>query len=140
MAYTESQLKIIPKKWPDLIELPKPSLDAVIVEFLKKYEVYASPVTTKTQKKGEAAGTYLKRRQSWKNLKEVMIKTQGANITCYSFRHYYALRCHVRMIDSGSACESMGHSLESHHRNYPYSSKSTTHNAFKAARERQQKI
>ena len=89
---------------------------------------------------GEAAGTYLKRRQSWKDLKEVMIKTQGANITCYSFRHYYALRCHVRMIDSGSACESMGHSLESHHRNYPYSSKSTTHNAFKAARERQQKI
>ena len=38
--------------------------------------------------------------------------------------------------NSGSACESMGHSLESHHRNYPYSSKGTTHNAFKAARER----
>ena len=55
MAYAESQLKIIRKKWPDLIELPKPSLDAVIVEFLKKYEVYASPVTSKTQKKGEAA-------------------------------------------------------------------------------------
>ena len=77
-----------------------------------------------------------KLRQSWKELKEVMLKTQGANITCYSFRHYYALRCHVKMIDSGSACESMGHSLESHHRNYPYSSKGTTHNAFKAARER----
>ena len=40
------------------------------------------------------------------------------------------------MIDSGSACESMGHSLESHNRNYPYSSKTTTHNAFKNARER----
>ena len=52
MAYTESQLKIIRKKWPDLIELPKPSLDAVIVEFLKKYEVYAGPVTSKNTKKG----------------------------------------------------------------------------------------
>ena len=85
---------------------------------------------------GEAAGTYLKRRQSWKDLKEVMMQTQGANITCYSFRHYYALRCHVRLIDSGSACKSMGHSIESHHRSYPYSSKSTTRNAFKRARER----
>ena len=85
---------------------------------------------------GEAAGTYLKRRQSWKDLKEVMMQTQGANITCYSFRHYYALRCHVRLIDSGSACKSMGHSIESHHRNYPYSSKTTTRNAFKRARER----
>ncbi len=32
--------------------------------------------------------------------------------------------------------KSMGHSLESHHRNYPYSSKGTTRDAFKAARER----
>ena len=85
---------------------------------------------------GEAAGTYLKRRQSWKDLKEVMMKTQGANITCYSFRHYYALRCHLKLIDSGSASLSMGHSIEAHHRNYPYSKKSTTTNAFKVARER----
>ena len=68
---------------------------------------------------GEAAGTYLKRRQSWKNLKELMKRTQGANITCYSFRHYYALRCHLKLIDSGSASLSMGHSIEAHHRNYP---------------------
>ena len=85
---------------------------------------------------GEAAGTYLKRRQSWKDLKEVMRKTQGANITCYSFRHYYALRCHLKLIDSGSASLSMGHSIEAHHRNYPYSKRSTTTNAFKRAMER----
>jgi len=85
---------------------------------------------------GEAAGTYLKRRQSWKDLKEVMRKTQGANITCYSFRHYYALRCHLKLIDSGSASLSMGHSIEAHHRNYPYSKQSTTTNAFHRARER----
>ena len=85
---------------------------------------------------GEAAGIYLKRRQSWKDLKALMQKTQGANITCYSFRHYYALRCHLKLIDSGSASLSMGHSIEAHHRNYPYSKESTTTNAFKAARER----
>ncbi len=85
---------------------------------------------------GEAAGTYLKRRQSWKELKALMQKTQGANITCYSFRHYYALRCHLKLIDSGSASLSMGHSIEAHHRNYPYSKETTTTNAFRIARER----
>ena len=62
--------------------------------------------------------------------------TDGANITCYSFRHYYALRCHLKLIDSGRASLSMGHSIEAHHRNYPYSKESTTTNAFKKARER----
>lgn len=88
---------------------------------------------------GEAAGTYLKRRPRWKDLKELMLKTQNANITCYSFRHYYALRCHLNRIDSGSASRSMGHSIEAHHRNYPYSKESTTTNAFKLARERMAK-
>jgi len=39
-------------------------------------------------------------------------------------------------IGSGSASLSMGHSIEAHHRNYPYSKESTTTNAFKKARER----
>ena len=65
-----------------------------------------------------------------------MKRLQGTNITCYSSRHYYALRCHLKLIDSGSASLSMGHSIEAHHRNYPYSKESTTTNAFKLARER----
>ena len=69
-------------------------------------------------------------------LKADMKRLQGTNITCYSFRHYYALRCHLKLIDSGSASLSMGHSIEAHHRNYPYSKESTTTNAFKLARER----
>ena len=56
---------------------------------------------------------------------------QGTNITCYSFRHYYALRCHLKLIDFGSASLSIGHSIEAHHRNYPHSKESTTTNAFK---------
>ena len=101
---------------------------------LEKFRRNLLPLPEKVN--GEAAGTYLKRRQSWKNLKELMQKTQGANITCYSFRHYYALRCHLKLIDSGSASLSMGHSIEAHHRNYPYSKRSTTTKAFKRARER----
>ena len=65
-----------------------------------------------------------------------MERLQGTNITCYSFRHYYALRYHLKLIDSGSASLSMGHSIEAHHRNYPYSAKASTTNAFKLARER----
>ena len=85
---------------------------------------------------GATAGTYLKRRDSWKQLKADMKRLQGTNITCYSFRHYYALRCHLKLIDSGSASLSMGHSIEAHHRAYPYSSEASTTNALKQARER----
>ena len=101
---------------------------------LERFRANLLPLPEKVD--GEAAGTYLKRRQSWKDLKALMQKTQGANITCYSFRHYYALRCHLKLIDSGSASLSMGHSIEAHHRNYPYSKQSTTTNAFQKARQR----
>ncbi len=101
---------------------------------LERFRCNLLPLPEKVN--GEAAGIYLKRRQSWKDLKELMQKTQGANITCYSFRHYYALRCHLKLIDSGSASLSMGHSIEAHHRNYPYSKQSTTTNAFMVARAR----
>ena len=71
-----------------------------------------------------------------KNLKEMMRNKEGANIVPYSFRHYYSLRGHIAGIDSGSMAKSMGHSIEAHHRNYPYSSEASTTNAFKLARER----
>ncbi len=54
-----------------------------------------------------------------------------------TFRHNYTVRCHLKLIDSGSASLSMGHSIEAHHRNYPYSKGSTTTNTFKRARESQ---
>tara|TARA_Y100001933_G_scaffold236843_1_gene259146 strand:- start:163 stop:357 length:195 start_codon:yes stop_codon:yes gene_type:complete len=53
------------------------------------------------------------------------------------FRHNYTLRCHLKLIDSGSASLSIGNSIEAHHRNYPFSKESTTTNAFKRARESQ---
>ena len=39
-------------------------------------------------------------------------------------------------LEVGSMAKSMGHSIEAHHRNYPYSSEASTTNAFKRARER----
>ena len=44
--------------------------------------------------------------------------------------------CHLKLIDFGSASLSMGHSIEAHHRNYPYSKGLTATNAFKFARAR----
>ncbi len=85
---------------------------------------------------GEAASTYLKRRESWIQLNADIKILKGTNITCYSFMHYYALRCHLKLIDSGSAFLSMGHSIEAHHSNYPYSKVSRTTNTFKRAKER----
>ena len=51
-------------------------------------------------------------------------------------RDSYSLRGHIAGIDSGSMAKSMGHSIEAHHRNYPYSSEASTTNAFKLARAR----
>ena len=57
MAYSESDLRIIQWKRPDLkIQRPeKYSLDQIIIEFLKKYEVFVKPVTSQTKKLGESA-------------------------------------------------------------------------------------
>ena len=46
MEYTEEELEYILKKKPELNIKPIPSLDDVIVEFLKKYEVFVKPITS----------------------------------------------------------------------------------------------
>ena len=53
MKYNQEQLKFILEKKPELIKKPEPSLDEVIVEFLKKYEVY---VTTPKNSKVKGVG------------------------------------------------------------------------------------
>ena len=75
----------------------------------------------------------LQRKEGWKQLKEMMKEKEGSNLVPYSFRHYYSLRGHITDIYSGSMASSMGHSIEAHHRAYPYSSKASTTNAFKRA-------
>ena len=46
MKYTEEQLNFIQEKRPELKKKAQPSLNTVIVLFLKKYEVYVKPRTT----------------------------------------------------------------------------------------------
>ena len=57
MEYTEQQLRFIQEKRPELKLETVPTLDYVIVEFLKKYEVFVQPVTSKTKRTGENIAT-----------------------------------------------------------------------------------
>ena len=54
MKYTEEELEDILEKKPELKIKPIPSLDDVIVEFLKKYEVFVKPITSNKKNIGQA--------------------------------------------------------------------------------------
>ena len=46
MEYSEEQIKFIQENYPDFGFQVVPSLDSVVVEFLKKYEVFVKPMTS----------------------------------------------------------------------------------------------
>ena len=49
MAFTQRQVQIIQEKRPDLRFQPIPTLDDLIIEFLKKYYVEVKPTTSKSK-------------------------------------------------------------------------------------------
>ena len=55
MEYTEEEILFIESEKPEFRRKPIPSLDAVIVEFLKKYEVYVQPVSSGKRNTAENA-------------------------------------------------------------------------------------
>tara|TARA_B100001115_G_C15634803_1_gene305188 strand:+ start:85 stop:669 length:585 start_codon:yes stop_codon:yes gene_type:complete len=55
MEYTKEETLFIQVKKPEFRVKPVPSLDAVIVEFLKKYEVFVQPISSGTRNVGESA-------------------------------------------------------------------------------------
>ena len=55
MEYTNEEILFIQVKKPEFRVKPVLSLDAVIVEFLKKYEVFVQPTTSATRNTGESA-------------------------------------------------------------------------------------
>ena len=56
VEYTEEQIKFIQENYPDFGFKIIPSLDSVVVEFLKKYEVFVKPMTSGTRDvKGDIA-------------------------------------------------------------------------------------
>ena len=56
MEYTQDQIKFIQKKKPEFNLKPVPSLDGVVVEFLKKYEVYVQPPQNRNVAEGAITG------------------------------------------------------------------------------------
>ena len=55
MEYTEEQIKFIQDKKPEFGLKVIPTLDSVIVEFLKKYEVYVKPASINKRTSGDVA-------------------------------------------------------------------------------------
>tara|TARA_R100000654_G_scaffold7110_2_gene17706 strand:+ start:24 stop:608 length:585 start_codon:yes stop_codon:yes gene_type:complete len=49
MFYTQNQLEYIRKNRPELNLKPVPKLDDVIVEFLKKFDVFVKPITSESK-------------------------------------------------------------------------------------------
>ena len=56
MEYTQDQIKFIQKNKPEFILKAVPSLDGVVVEFLKKYEVYVQPPQNRNVAEGALTG------------------------------------------------------------------------------------
>tara|TARA_S200000501_G_scaffold327608_1_gene326970 strand:+ start:59 stop:664 length:606 start_codon:yes stop_codon:yes gene_type:complete len=56
MEYTQDQFKFIQRKKPEFNLKPVPSLDGVVVEFLKKYEVYVQPPKNRNVAQGAITG------------------------------------------------------------------------------------
>ena len=62
--------------------------------------------------------TYLRRRPIWCTLR-AEAAAKGEQLTCYSFRHGYALRAHVvAELTPRVAAKQMRHSLQTHLRHY----------------------
>ena len=78
---------------------------------------------------GEACNKYLARQKGWHSiLKAVEKRKERAG--SYSFRHAYSVRGHQLDLDGGSMATAMGHSYETHCREYPWATKSGTDSAF----------
>ena len=56
MEYTQDQFKFIQRKKPEFNLKQVPSLDGVVVEFLKKYEVYVQPPKNRNVAQGAITG------------------------------------------------------------------------------------
>ena len=81
---------------------------------------------------GEAARKYLMTKEGWTTLRRI-VESRGERLGTYSFRHSYSVRGHQLDIDGGSMATAMGHSYETHCREYPWATKSGTDSAFKRA-------
>jgi len=112
-----------------LFPLPPAGSDWKLLELMEA-GLLELPSLRSDNQAASAMGLYLRRNTpAWASLKELM-RSQGQTLCLYSLRHSYSLRGHRQGIPSGAMADAMGHSLESHHREYAWSSPATTRAAF----------
>ena len=90
------------------------------------------PTLSVTRKGAQSMRQYLETKKSWIRLSE----EKGAaneHLRTYSFRHSYSLRGHERGISVESMAMAMGHSYETHVREYPWASQGRADDEFAAA-------
>tara|TARA_Y100001968_G_scaffold152683_1_gene139631 strand:+ start:396 stop:1646 length:1251 start_codon:yes stop_codon:yes gene_type:complete len=107
-------------------------LDWNLVELFHDNLIDLPPLQAKTGP-AEACRKYMSKKQGWLDLK-ARVEERGERLGTYSFRHSYSVRGHQRDIDGGSMASAMGHSYETHCREYPWATKSGVDKAFEAAR------
>ncbi len=77
--------------------------------------------------------TFLRRKSVWTELKKDMA-SHGLNLQGKSFRDSYSLRAHEMGVSAEHAALSMGHSLETHLRHYPWADGASADRDFERAR------
>ena len=82
-------------------------------------------------KKDGTKGALSKQAKKWFELKERVFKEEKKNLTLYSFRHSYSLRCHQRGIDPASVALAMRHDLKTHCSFYPWAEKKAVKDIFR---------
>lgn len=103
----------------DIIGIDPLGREGLAQELLEQLQtIPLPPLGNGSNTVASAMSTYLCRRQVWQELRrETMDK--GEKLTCYSFRHGYALRAHlVAEMAPRVAAQQMRHSLQTHLRHY----------------------
>ena len=81
-----------------------------------------------------AMQTFLRRKTVWMELKKDMAE-RGLNLQGKSFRDSYSLRAHEIGVSAEHVALSMGHSLETHLRHYPWADGASADRDFERARK-----
>lgn len=90
------------------------------------------PTLSVTRKGAQSMRQYLETKKAWIALAEEK-ESPNENLRTYSFRHSYSLRGHERGISVESMSMAMGHSYETHIREYPWASQRRSDDEFAAA-------
>lgn len=103
----------------DIIGIDPIGIPGLAQELLRQLSsIPMPPLGNGSNTVASAMSTYLRRRPIWQELRQEAA-AKGEHLTCYSFRHGYALRAHlVAELPPRVAAQQMRHSLQTHLRHY----------------------